>query len=410
MKKTFTLVLLVIASLVSFGQNQPTASSTVVISQVYGGGGAGTGSPAYFYDYVELHNVSGSAIDLKGYSIQYGSATGNFGSSASNIFVFTQTAIIPAGGYLLIQTGSAGSLGNPFPVTPDSTTTKLNMSATSGKVALSNDSTALGCGATATPCTLPNVKIVDVVAYGTSNDGEGGTTVNNGVALNNTQGAVRNNNGCTDTDNNNADFTVVASPNLIPRNSATAPVTCTALPIFLQSFTAFKGTATNKLTWKVECQSNSVRFELERSSNHGSFETIYTYTATKAECSQAFSFEEKPITGANYYRLKIVDADNVSRYSEIKMLVNKSSGLQVIGIVPTVVKDYADYIIASSIATRLDWAITNMQGQTIAKGNSAVAVGENRIRINTATLPAGTYKLLGYNAGEKTPATTLIKL
>jgi opacity protein-like surface antigen len=51
----------------------------VVISQVYGGGGASTGSPAYTNDYVELFNRGSSAADISGYSLQYGSAAGNFG-------------------------------------------------------------------------------------------------------------------------------------------------------------------------------------------------------------------------------------------------------------------------------------------------------------------------------------------
>jgi hypothetical protein len=86
------------------------------------------------------------------------------------------------------------------------------MAAAGGKVALTTTATPLDCGATATPCTLPDPRIIDLVSYGTSNNAEGGVTVNNGTALTNTQGSVRNGNGCTDTDNNNNDFTVVTNP------------------------------------------------------------------------------------------------------------------------------------------------------------------------------------------------------
>src|SRR5262249_25314427 len=146
---------------------------------------------------------------LTGFSLQYGSATGNFGAASNQIYAFPAGTTIPAGAYLLIQCGSVGAAGGPFPVPADLTTGNLSMGAASGKVALCNITTGLGCGATATTCTLPSASIIDLVSYGVSNNAEGGATVNNGVALVNTQGCVRKTLGCTDTDNNNADFDVI---------------------------------------------------------------------------------------------------------------------------------------------------------------------------------------------------------
>jgi hypothetical protein len=217
MKKLFTL-LFVLISLLSFSQ-----STTIVISQAYGGGGGSTGT--YLNDYVELHNVSSTAQSLNGMSLQYGSATGQFGSVATNIFALPNVSI-PSGGYFLIQLSAAGTAGAALPVTPDAITTNLTMSGASGKVVLANQTTALGCGATATPCTLPSAAIIDLVAWGTSNNAEGGVSVNNGVAITSTQGAVRKTNGCTETDNNNADFDVITAP--VPRNSASPAVICGA--------------------------------------------------------------------------------------------------------------------------------------------------------------------------------------
>ena len=53
-------------------------SSGVVISQVYGGGGATTGSPTFKNDYIELFNRGNAPVSLAGMSVQYASATGNF--------------------------------------------------------------------------------------------------------------------------------------------------------------------------------------------------------------------------------------------------------------------------------------------------------------------------------------------
>ena len=199
----------------------PEVSRTIVISQAYGGGGGASGT--YTNDYVELKNVSSRPLSLDGLSLMYGSATGQFGSSSGNIFVLPSVTLAP-GQYYLVQTSAAGSGGAALPVPPDATTTNLSMAGTNGKLALVAGLPGNTCGATATPCTLPNPLIVDVVAWGTANNAEGGAATNGGAALTAIQGNVRKGAGCQDTDNNNLDFDVVTDP--IPRNSATTPAPC----------------------------------------------------------------------------------------------------------------------------------------------------------------------------------------
>jgi len=196
-------------------------STTIVISHAYGGGGGSTGT--YLNDYVELKNISNTTQSLNGLSLMYGSATGQFGSSAGNIFALPNVTLNP-GQYYLVQLGAAGSAGAALPVTPDAVTTNLSMGGASGKVALTNGLAPNSCGATATPCTLPNAAIIDVVSYGVSNNAEGGAPTNGGAALTSTQGNVRKANGCTETDNNNADFDIITAP--VPRNTATTAAPC----------------------------------------------------------------------------------------------------------------------------------------------------------------------------------------
>jgi len=201
----------------------PEDASTIVrISQFYGGGGGSTGY--YIYDYVELFNSGTAAVDLTGWSLQYGSATGYFASSAANLYAFPAGTTIQPGKYLLMQMGAAGSVGIALPVTPDLIyLNNFNMSGSSGKVALTNINTALGCGATAAPCTLPHANIIDLIAYGTSNNAEGGLPVlgsGTAGAFLTSEGGVRKGGGCQDTDVNVNDFDVLANGALIPRNSS----------------------------------------------------------------------------------------------------------------------------------------------------------------------------------------------
>src|SRR5581483_3330474 len=74
------------------------ASDTLVISQLYGGGG--NSGATLKNDYIEILNVSASPISLDGYSLQYASSTGNFQSSL--ITVLPNFTLLP-GHYFLLQ-------------------------------------------------------------------------------------------------------------------------------------------------------------------------------------------------------------------------------------------------------------------------------------------------------------------
>ena len=203
MKKIFT-ILLILVSIQSFSQ-----STTLVISQVYGAGG--NAGALFNADYVELHNVSGVPQSLSGFSIQYGSATGSTFSGVSVL----PAANIPAGGYYLIQMSAAGATGAVLPTPDNVASPAIAMAAGAGKVVLVNGTTAI------TACNVAN--IIDFVGYGTTAncfEGTGPTGTISAILA-----AFRNNSGCTETNNNAADFTT-ATP--APRNSATAAFTCGA--------------------------------------------------------------------------------------------------------------------------------------------------------------------------------------
>jgi len=200
------------------------ASNAVRISQIYGGGGGGT-SNTYKYDYVELFNNSGSAVDISGWQLQYGSATGSsFGSSSFNYATVPASQTIPACGYYLIRCGSAGSGGADLPVTPDFAPATINVSATTGKFVLTKD------GFTNQPCADylsggDNYPPVDLVGWATANCYE--TAAGPG-----TDGAhvlVRGGGGMTDNDNNSTDFTSTLQPYAM-HNSSMTNADCIATP------------------------------------------------------------------------------------------------------------------------------------------------------------------------------------
>ncbi|GAB2497730.1 lamin tail domain-containing protein [Arenimonas alkanexedens] len=190
------------------------AASDLAISQVYGGGG-NSGAP-YTNDFVELFNRGQDPVSLAGLSIQYGSGTGSFGQALALPSVSVQP-----GRYYLVQL-AGGANGVALPVSPDFSGSAPNLSGTGGKVALLQGTANLGCGATAAPCSESQLALfIDRVGFGSNNLPETSST----PTLSNTTAAFRAGAGCTDTDDNSADFTVAAPA---PRNSATAANVCAA--------------------------------------------------------------------------------------------------------------------------------------------------------------------------------------
>lgn len=185
-----------------------TGSPDIVISQLYGGGGNTGGQ--FTHDFVELFNRSASSVSVTGWTVQYASATGNSWAAAS------LSGTIPAGGYYLVQLAAGSGTAAALP-TPDATGT-MNMSGTSGKVALVSNQTLLSCGS-GVAC-LPNATIHDLVGYGSADNFEGSGAA---PTQSNTTAGFRAGGGCTDTNSNAADFTTAAPA---PRNSASPHNLC----------------------------------------------------------------------------------------------------------------------------------------------------------------------------------------
>ena len=197
-----TLVLLVACASTAF------ASNAVRISQMYAGGG-NTGA-TYSNDYIELFNNSGTAVDISGWSLQYGSATGtvDLGTCVNCETIFPAGSSIPACGYFLVQLAAGTTVTNaPLPVAADLVipqATANNMGASAGKIALRSSSVTAPCASAS----------VDLIGWGTTancfESAAAGATSNSSMA-------VRNGGGTIDSDNNFSDFTIVA--NAVPRNS-----------------------------------------------------------------------------------------------------------------------------------------------------------------------------------------------
>jgi hypothetical protein len=184
---------------------QTPAVDHLVISQFYGGGGHS--GATLTHDYVEIYNPTAISFNLAGWSLQYASAAGTSWTNKQPL-----GGTIAAGEYFLVQLASGGANGAPLAVLPN-ITGDINMSATTGKVALVSNSVSLSGS-------CPNgidPDVVDFVGYGTSASCFEGAA--RAPAPSNTNALFRKLNGVQDTDQNGDDFQTGA-----PNPRRTAPI------------------------------------------------------------------------------------------------------------------------------------------------------------------------------------------
>ena len=113
-------------------------------------------------------------------------------------------------------------------------------------------------------------------------------------------------------------------------NDLLAPITFSAvtaaepgaLPVTLLKFTAKKEGSSAILNWATTYESNTDFFDLEYSNNARNWNTLATISAAFQSNSLInYNFShDSPSTGANYYRLKMVDKDQSYSYSTIRQL------------------------------------------------------------------------------------------
>ena len=188
---------LALTGAMSLAPTADAASTTVVISEVYGGGG-NSGAP-YNSDFVELYNLSTTTVDLAGWTVQYYSANGTTAQRTP-----LSGTVAPGSSFLVKQASGSNTAATALP-TPDIVGT-IPMSATAGRVVLVN----------------AGGQTVDLLGWGGASVSEGAPAPSTSNSTSSARKAA-----CTDTDDNSVDFATGAPT---PRNSAAGPQACTSEP------------------------------------------------------------------------------------------------------------------------------------------------------------------------------------
>ena len=118
------------------------------------------------------------------------------------------------------------------------------------------------------------------------------------------------------------DFTYKVSESLLGLSDLASATVCfplgTVLPLTITEFNATRKGDNAVLNWKTITEFDALRFEVYRMSN-GASTLVGTVAASNNTMGGTYTFTEKNTSPENsQYRLKLIDKDNLFRYSEIR--------------------------------------------------------------------------------------------
>jgi len=158
--------------------------------------------------------------------------------------------------------------------------------------------------------------------------------------------------------------------------STSGTVPGNVLPVVLVGYTAvLNSDKTVTLDWNTQQEVNFSHFTIERSQDGNVWNVIGTVQA-KGNSSTATDYlftDNSPLSGVNYYRLKMVDLDGRYGYTEIKVL--RSSLVSTISFFPNPARDYVNVALGESSGTEVTVRLINQAGQVLLEKKAAAGNG-----------------------------------
>ncbi|MFN8166218.1 MAG: CUB domain-containing protein [Bacteroidia bacterium] len=172
-----------------------------------------------------------------------------------------------------------------------------------------------------------------------------------------------------------------------------ASITCSApLPVELLMFNAEPVEKTVDLNWLTASEINNAYFEIERSSDGKNFSTIgrVVGSGTSTTMNSYNSVDYEPLMGLSYYRLKQVDYDGKTTYSDI-VPVKFATSKSLLTIQPNPAVNEVEVISFVGKNSTAVLKITDSYGHTVIEYPWEEHDGLNRLQINVADLAKGIY-------------------
>jgi hypothetical protein len=163
------------------------------------------------------------------------------------------------------------------------------------------------------------------------------------------------------------------------------------LPLELLSFKVVNNIDGNLLSWQTASEVNFYKFEIERSSDAMHWQKIAEIKASNQALDNInhYSFlDEKIEENVNYYRLKMIDLDSTSKFSDIVKIKNNIK-IEDIKIYPNPTNDI--FYVHTNNLNQTEVKIFNVIG--IEMQNFDYNVGNNSIEVDISNFSLGLYHI-----------------
>ena len=174
---------------------------------------------------------------------------------------------------------------------------------------------------------------------------------------------------------------VVTSPIWYTRNDATV------LPVKLSVFSVQKAGKSAQLDWTTEQETNSSHFIVQRSADGRTWNGISSVNAAgnSSTRKEYRSYDNAPLNGINYYRLKQFDVDGKFEYSSVKSL--QFSIAYSISVAPNPAREFINISSVKNQNSVLSIQLVDVSGKILRTIQSS----QSLIKINTTGIAKGLY-------------------
>jgi len=178
---------------------------------------------------------------------------------------------------------------------------------------------------------------------------------------------------------------------------------CTSLPVHLTYFNAKRtNSSTVGLSWQTAQELNSSGFEIQRQIGNSSWQVI-AFVKSQAVNGNSNSpltysyIDNNPTNGVTQYRLRTVDIDGSSKFSDVRSVLGEGQTGKII-LYPNPSTDGTTKVVFEDMSGTRDVSLTDMSGRTVKQWTG---ITNNNLQITNITPGYYSLRVINRETGEQ---------
>lgn len=183
------------------------------------------------------------------------------------------------------------------------------------------------------------------------------------------------------------------------------------VPVELVAFNAQRAGSNVNVAWETASEKNSSHFDVERAAvtpkGTGSYSTVGSVSAQgTSTTAKEYGLTDANVSSASAwsYRLKMVDLDGTSRYSQ-EVLVAADEANNSVSVTPNPATDVVTVDVTLQGSGLAEVSLVDLQGRTIQSIAQGEMTGQQRFTVHVNSLASGTYSVVVRQQGTVTAQT-----